>query len=83
MKTLSAITTAVVIANLLDLAAPGDALAYIDPSTGSMLFQAIIGAVAAAIVALRLFWSNIKHSFKRDHSRKNPSRESIRPEDGR
>jgi hypothetical protein len=32
---------------------------YIDPGTGSMLLQVIIGGVAAAAVGFKLFWSRI------------------------
>jgi hypothetical protein len=31
-------------------------LAYLDPGTGSMLVQLIVGGVAAALVALKLYW---------------------------
>ena len=30
--------------------------AYLDPGTGSIILQAIIGALAAIIVALKLYW---------------------------
>jgi hypothetical protein len=33
--------------------------AYLDPGTGSMLLQAIVGGVAAAAVAGRIFWRQI------------------------
>lgn len=33
--------------------------AYLDPGTGSMLLQAIVGGVAAAAVAGRIFWRRI------------------------
>jgi hypothetical protein len=36
------------------------AYAYLDPGTGSMLIQGIIGVVAAAGVALKLYWHKIK-----------------------
>jgi hypothetical protein len=36
------------------------AYAYLDPGTGSMLIQGIIGAVAAVGVALKLYWHKIK-----------------------
>jgi hypothetical protein len=35
---------------------PSVALAYFDPGTGSLLIQAVIGAMAAAAV----FWGNLK-----------------------
>ncbi len=36
------------------------AFAYLDPGTGSMLIQGLIGAVAAAFVVGRLYWYKIK-----------------------
>jgi len=36
------------------------AYAYLDPGTGSMLIQGIIGAVAAVGVTLKLYWHKIK-----------------------
>ena len=36
------------------------AQAYLDPGTGSMILQGIIGAVAGALVALRIYWGKIK-----------------------
>ena len=37
-----------------------DAVAYLDPGTGSMLLQVILGGVAAVGVALKLFWHKIR-----------------------
>ena len=34
-------------------------LGYIDPSSGSMLLQGILGGLAAAAVALKLFWHRV------------------------
>ena len=31
-------------------------LAYLDPGSGSMLVQLLVGGVAAAAVALKLYW---------------------------
>jgi len=36
-----------------------DAVAYLDPGTGSMLLQVILGGVAAVGVALKLYWHKI------------------------
>ena len=36
------------------------ALAYLDPGTGSMLLQVILGGIAAVGVALKLFWHKIR-----------------------
>lgn len=42
------------------LVAAGPAFAYLDPGTGSMLLQVILGGVAAVGVALKLFWYKIR-----------------------
>ena len=36
------------------------AFAYLDPGTGSMLLQVILGGVAAVAVAIKLFWYKIR-----------------------
>jgi hypothetical protein len=38
------------------MAAP---LPYIDPGTGSMLLQVILGGLAAALVGLKVFWGRL------------------------
>jgi len=38
---------------------------YLDPGSGSMLIQLIIGAVLGLGVLLRIFWKNIKSFFTR------------------
>ncbi len=40
-------------------ALPVTAFAYLDPGTGSMLMQVILGGIAAVAVALKLFWYRI------------------------
>ena len=37
-----------------------DAFAYLDPGTGSMLLQVILGGIAAVGVALKLYWHKIR-----------------------
>ncbi len=41
------------------LIAPGTAYAYLDPASGSMFLQAVIGGVAAAGVAFGYYWRRI------------------------
>jgi hypothetical protein len=36
------------------------AYAYLDPGTGSMLLQVILGGIAAVAVAIKLFWYKIR-----------------------
>ncbi len=38
----------------------GIAYAYLDPATGSMLLQMIIGGIAGALVVIKLYWTNLK-----------------------
>jgi hypothetical protein len=37
-----------------------DTEAYLDPGTGSMLLQVILGGVAAVAVALKLYWHKLR-----------------------
>jgi hypothetical protein len=40
-----------------------DAVAYLDPGTGSMLLQVILGGVAAVGVAVKLYWHKLRAAF--------------------
>ncbi|NOR19785.1 MAG: hypothetical protein GQ538_06815 [Xanthomonadales bacterium] len=40
-----------------------DAMAYLDPGTGSMLLQVILGGVAAVGVAIKLYWHKLRAAF--------------------
>ena len=44
---------------------PVQALAYLDPSTGSMLISAIVGLFASLVLAVKTYWYRIKSFFKR------------------
>ena len=46
------------------LAAPVPAHAYLDPSSGSMIFQLTVGSLLAAAGAIRLYWRKIKRLFR-------------------
>lgn len=39
--------------------APGKAYAYLDPGTGSIILQGILGGLAAAAVVARLYWHRL------------------------
>ncbi len=41
------------------------AQAYIDPGTFSIVFQAIVGAIAAVGVAIKIYWHKFKSLFKK------------------
>jgi hypothetical protein len=38
----------------------GEAHAYLDPGTGSMLFQVLVGSILASLFAVKMFWHRIK-----------------------
>ena len=40
-----------------------NAYAYIDPGTGTIILQAIVGAIAAGIVTIKLYWYKLKAFF--------------------
>ncbi len=44
---------------------PVSALAYLDPTTGSMLISAIVGLFASLVLAIKTYWYRIKSFFKR------------------
>lgn len=44
---------------------PTPALAYLDPTTGSMLISAIVGLFASLVLAVRTYWYRIKSFFTR------------------
>lgn len=58
----SAATVALVVA-LVSWATPAEA--YLDPGSGSMLLQVLLGGAAALAVALRLAWQRISGALRR------------------
>ena len=42
----------------------GPAHAYLDPGTGSIILQAIVGTIAVGMVSIKLYWYRIKNFFK-------------------
>jgi hypothetical protein len=44
---------------------PRSAFAYIDPGTGSFLFQSVVAVVIGAGFLVRTSWSRIRERFKR------------------
>ena len=58
----SGLLFAILIALLL---IPVSAVAYLDPTTGSMLISAIVGLIASLALAIKTYWYRIKAFFKR------------------
>lgn len=52
------------------------ALAYLDPGTGSMVLQLLLGGIAGAVVILKLYWRRFVGLFRgnaREESERSPS----------
>ncbi len=47
--------------SLLSLISPPSAFAYLDPGTGSYVFQVAIGAFLGGLYVLKAYWQNIKN----------------------
>jgi hypothetical protein len=39
--------------------------AYLDPGTGSIILQAIVGAFAAFFTSIYIFWNKVKNFYKK------------------
>ena len=48
---------------------PSKSFAYLDPGTGSMLLQALIGLIASLFTTFYIFWNKIKLFFKKIYSK--------------
>ena len=46
---------------------PGTSAAYLDPGTGSFIFQIIIAGVVGGLYTIKTYWRNIKGFFKKDN----------------
>jgi len=40
-----------------------DAYAYLDPGTGSILLQSLIGVLVGVAITLKIYWIKIKEKF--------------------
>ncbi len=57
------VRTSLLVALIVALIVPQAAHAYLDPASGSMILQAVIGGVAAAALAFRYYWRRIQAFF--------------------
>jgi hypothetical protein len=48
-------------------------VAYLDPGTATLIWQAVVGALAAAIIAIRVYWQKIRALFRRSSRDSEPS----------
>ena len=49
--------------------------AYLDPGTGSIILQAIIGFIAASVTAISIYWSKFKSFISRLFGKKEKEEE--------
>ena len=42
-----------------------DAYAYLDPGTGSVILQALIGVIAGVLIALKIYWYKLKEKLSK------------------
>lgn len=49
---------------LATLATSGPVYAYLDPNTGSILLQILLGGFAGLALAIKLFWGNFLSMFR-------------------
>ena len=49
----------------------GKAQAYIDPGSGSIILQALLGVLAAAGASISIYWNKLKNFFKKKKSEDN------------
>jgi len=54
----------IIVTTAIFLLMPVSALAYLDPTTGSMVISAIVGLFASLVLAIKTYWYRIKAFFK-------------------
>ena len=52
------------------------AFAYLDPGTGSIILQAILGAIAAGATWCSMYWQKVKNFFNKKTKKKNDDNNS-------
>ena len=45
--------------------------AYLDPGTGNIILQAIVGAIAAGATFISVYWQKLKNFFRKNKKEKN------------
>lgn len=48
---------------------PSKSFAYLDPGTGSIILQALIGLIASFFTAFYIFWNKVKLYIKKIYSK--------------
>lgn len=66
MNSVSKVASCGLVGLLAALSVTQDAHAYLDPGTGSMILQVVLGGVAGLMVAGKLFWTRILAFFSKN-----------------
>ncbi len=66
------ITPVVLLVAFFTTVSMNEACAYIDPATGSYLFQLLIAGMLGGAVALKLYWRGIVGFFQKLRSNRHP-----------
>ena len=64
MNSIRMLAAGLVLFSTIGITSP--AYAYLDPGTGSMLLQMLLGGVAGALVVGKLYWHRVKAFFGRE-----------------
>lgn len=73
MRSVGNILLSVVVALVIVLIPFKEAFAYLDPGTGSFIFQIIMAGILGALFTLKVFWKQVKQYCSRTFGRQNPS----------
>lgn len=57
------------LAVILMAIAPINTQAYLDPGSGSLIIQAVVGAIAGAFMFCKLYWTKIKDFFSKKNEK--------------
>ena len=70
MRLVNNLITKLVLAYILVLLLSDNVYAYIDPATGSYIFQLILAGLLGALFTLKIFWKSVKNFFYNLFSKK-------------
>ncbi len=68
----SNLIVAVILSLVLHALAAGRAHAYLDPGSGSFIFQMIVAALLSAGVVLKIYWTKVKRLFSSSSEKCDP-----------
>jgi len=70
MSRISTLTTLLLVL-LYSVSLPQEALAYLDPGSGSMMLQLLLGGVVGILAILKLYWNTFTGLFRRKNHQDN------------